>query len=121
MQSTVTTVDQYINEADPGRQPALRALREMILKELAPCEERMEYGMPVYYHKGQDGGVAFASQKQYISLYITKLQVLNAHRHLLPGLNVGKSCIRYPSPARINWDVVRTLLQATAASDEAPC
>lgn len=38
--------------------------------------------------------VGFASQKQYISLYILKEDVVQVNRAALQGLSVGKYCIR---------------------------
>jgi len=39
--------------------------------------------------------IAWASQKRYISLYVLRADVLDAHRGQLAGLDVGKGCIRY--------------------------
>ena len=49
----------------------------------------MAYGLPGYR---KDGKVAagFASQKNYISLYVLKEEIVNAHRDQLRNANVGK-------------------------------
>ena len=49
--------------------------------------------MPSY---GRDGHteVGFGKQTHYLSLYILKQQVFDAHRAALAGLNLGKGCIR---------------------------
>ena len=120
MQSNANSVDDYIAEATPERQPALRAIRSICRELLPGYDERMAYGMAAYF-KGEKGEVAFANQKQTISVYVLKVEVLKAHKPLLAGLNVGKSCIRYPNPARIDLAVLRTLLSAVAASNEEPC
>ncbi len=65
--------------------------------------------------------VGFASQKQYISLYILKQEVLDAHRDLLAGLNLGKGCIRYRKPEQIDFDVVERLLVGTRESGGEVC
>lgn len=49
----------------------------------------MAYGMPGY-RRDSVIEVGFASQKQYISLYMLKQSVLDAHRAELAGLSVGK-------------------------------
>jgi uncharacterized protein YdhG (YjbR/CyaY superfamily) len=113
MQSTAKDVAAYIEEAPAERQPWLQQLRTMCLQTLAGYEEVMEYGMPVYKKDG--GGIAFANQKQYISLYVHK-EVLDAHRDQLAGLSVGKSCIRYTKPAKIDFAVVQRMLDATLLS-----
>ena len=120
MQSKAVDVAAYIQEAPSERQTALARLRTLCLETLSGYEERMEYGMPVYACNGI-GEVSFASQKQYISLYILKREVLDAHSELLQGINMGKSCIRYRKPAQIDFDVVEKLLVGTRESAGAVC
>ena len=120
MQSKAADVAAYIEEAPPDRQTALARLRTLCLETLSGYEERMEYGMPVYARNGV-GEVSFASQKQYISLYIPKMEVLDAHRDLLKGINMGKGCIRYRKPEQIDFDVVEKLLVGTRESAVAVC
>jgi len=119
MQSSATTVDAYIAEAPADRQPALQRLRALCLECLPDYEERMAYGMPAYDRDGD--GVAFASQKHYISLYILKQDVLDAHRAELAGLSLGKGCIRYTKPAKIDFDLVRRMLEESRASTGPGC
>ena len=80
----------------------------------------MDYGMASYRREG-DVEVAFASQKNYVSLYILKQDVLEAHRDRMTGLNVGKGCIRYPPPKKVDLALVRSMLEATAASSSKVC
>jgi len=120
MQSKAKNVTLYLQEVPSARLAALGKLREMCLAELPGYEESMVYGMPSY---AKDGTVevAFASQKNYISLYVLKEDVLNAHRHLLQGLNMGKGCIRYTKPEKIDFAVVEQLLIASYQSDSDIC
>ncbi len=114
MQSNAKDVAAYIAEAPAERRAALTKLRELCLSTLKGYEERMEYGGPVYQQPGaKEPEVGFASQKQYISLYILKQPALEAHRALLAGLSVGKGCIRYRRPAQIDFAVVKKLLVST--------
>ena len=84
-------------------------------------EESMAYGMPSYKQKDGEVEVAFASQKNYISLYILKEPVLDKHRPNLAGLNLGKGCIRYPDPDKIDFNFVRRILQDSFDSDAEIC
>jgi uncharacterized protein YdhG (YjbR/CyaY superfamily) len=115
MQSTAATVDAYIAEAPPERQDALRRLRDLCRASLPGHQEGMLYGMPSYSRAGVVE-VGFASQKNYLSLYILKQDVLDEHRRELTGINVGKGCIRYTRPAKIDFELVRRMLDATHAS-----
>ena len=80
----------------------------------------MGYGMPAYSRDGV-AKVAWASQKRYISLYVMGADVLAAHRGQFAGLDVGKGCIRYRSPAAVDFTVVRSMLTAGAASPGPVC
>ena len=80
----------------------------------------MAYGMPGY-KKNAVVEVSFASQKNYISLYILKQPVLDAHRPSMEGLKVGKGCIRYSRPEQVDFEVVQSLLAATATTDASIC
>ncbi len=120
MQSQAEDVTTYLIEVPPTRLEALQKLRELCLKTLDGYTESMAYGMPSYSKNGTVE-VAFASQKSYISLYILKQEVMDHHRPALAGLNLGKGCIRYSSPQKIDFAVVTQLLADTMASDAEIC
>ena len=120
MQSIATDVTSYLQELPDDRRVSLAKLRQLCLDTLVGYEEGMDYGMPGYKKNGVVE-VGFASQKNYISLYILKESVVAAHRAQLAGLNVGKGCIRYSKPAKIDFVVVEQLLSATRDSAERPC
>jgi len=80
----------------------------------------MDYGLPCYKKDGHTE-VAFASQKNYIALYILKADVVNANRAALRGLSVVKGCIRFARPSAVDFGVVRKLLSDTLASPESGC
>jgi len=120
MQSTATDVTSYLQELPDARRAALARLRQLCLDTLVGYEEGMDYGMPGYKKNGVVE-VGFASQKNYISLYMLKETVIKEHRADLAGLNVGKGCIRYSKPEKIDFAVVEKLLTATRDSAEGPC
>jgi uncharacterized protein YdhG (YjbR/CyaY superfamily) len=114
VQSSAADVDAFMAEVEPRRQAALSRLRDMCVEELAGFTESMQYGMPTYTRDGV-GGFAFASQKQYISLYVSS-DVRDAHARQLESHDMGKSCLRFRNPDKIDFDLVRSLLKATAAT-----
>ena len=115
MKSEATTVEEYLADVPEERRPALETLRTLCLDELAGYEGRMQYGMPSYSRDGSAVEVAFASQKNYISLYVMRESVIKANTNLLDGLSVGKGCIRFNRPEQIDPTVVRPLLSGAAA------
>ena len=74
----------------------------------------MEYGGPCYKRDGEVQ-VVFASQKNFIGLYILRTDVMNAHRQRLKdrGISLGKAAIRYSSPEKINFEIVKSMLRDT--------
>lgn len=69
----------------------------------------------------EEVGVAFASQRNYISLYVLKTDVMAANADLLSQLKVGKGCIQFATPKRVDLTIVRKLLADTQASAEPVC
>lgn len=82
----------------------------------------MQYGGPVYSRSGV-AQVGFASQKQFIGIYILGAEVMNTHKHLLtiPGVSLCKGCIRYSKPGKIDFRVGEKMLKATAESEGELC
>ena len=116
MQSKAENVAEYLKEVPAKQLFALTRLRKLCLEILVDYEESMVYGQPSYKKEGVVE-VAFASEKSYISLYILKKGVLKRHRSALTGLNVRKSCIHYPNPNKISFDLIRLLLTESFRSE----
>ena len=114
MQSDAKTVEDYLSELDHGRRKAISAVRSVILDNLPDgYEEVMQFGMIAYIvplsvkadtYNGQPlMYIALASQKQYMSLYLTNVYADESvaewfkQRYLATGkkLNMGKSCVRF--------------------------
>lgn len=120
VRSNAEDVDQYLAEAPEARREALTALRALCRAELTGFREVMAYGMPAYERDGA-GEVAFADQKRYISLYLLRTDVRDAFADRLASHDMGKGCLRFRSPAKIDFALVRDLLRATAATRGAGC
>jgi uncharacterized protein YdhG (YjbR/CyaY superfamily) len=120
MQSDAATVSEYLDQVPEDRLPALIQIRKLCQPHLTEFEESMEYGMPSY---SRDGivEVAFASQKNNISLYILRTDVLNLYRDQFPKSAIGKGCIRYRNPNKISFDLVEEMLVKTNASNGEVC
>lgn len=120
MQSRARDVADYLKEVPEARVEALRRLRRLCQTTLVGYEESMVYGMPSYSKDGKVE-VAFASQKNYISLYILKEPVMERFRASKEGLNMGKGCIRYSKPEKIDFALVKSLLEESFRSDAEIC
>ncbi|MEV7286576.1 DUF1801 domain-containing protein [Streptomyces sp. NPDC093252] len=122
VRSTARTVDAYLDEAQESRRPALAELRALCRAELtgAGFREVMAYGMPAY-ERGGVAEIAFAAQRQYLSLYLMRPDVRDAFAERLAGQDMGKGCLRFRRPELIDHDLVRDLLRATAAAPGPVC
>ena len=140
MQSKAATVEQYLAELPPERQPAMTALRELFNRRLPRgFHECMHYGMIgwVVPHTVYPAGyrvdpkqplpfMALASQKQAISVYHMAVYADPAllawftaeHAKASPRkLDMGKSCIRYKNPAHIPFALLGELASRVTPKD----
>ncbi|MFJ5048394.1 iron chaperone [Streptomyces sp. NPDC088719] len=120
VRSSAQNVDQYLAEAPEARRSALTALRALCREELTGFGEVMAYGMPAYERDGT-GEIAFADQKQYISFYLMRADVRDAFTDRLASHDMGKGCLRFRDPGKIDFALVRDLLRATAAAPGPAC
>jgi uncharacterized protein YdhG (YjbR/CyaY superfamily) len=75
VQSNAPDVAAYLEEVPADRRECLDAIRNVCREVLDGYDEGMDFGMPSYRRDGEVE-VAFANQKNYISLYIRKQDVL---------------------------------------------
>ena len=108
MKSEAKDVATYLTEVPEGRRDALERLRSMYVATLKGCEECMDYGLPCYKRDGKLVA-AFASQKQYFALYGME-KVAKQYGKELTGCSMGKGCLRFRSPAAIDFDLIQRML-----------
>jgi len=120
MQSKATTVDEYLKEVPAERLKALIQIRKLFLKELKGYKESMRYGGPCY-EKNNIAEAGFASQKHFIGVYILKTDVMEKYKSELKGVSIGKGCIRFTNPEKINFSVIQKMLAGTFRSTNIIC
>jgi len=145
MQSNATTVGGYLNSLPEDRRAAIRAVRDVILKNLdSSYEEGMQYGMIGYYvpHRVYPKGyhadpkqplpfAALASQKNYMSLYLMSVYCGcvddspgNQHAQWFRDawektgkkLDMGKACIRFKKIDDLPLDLIGEAIRRVPAS-----
>jgi len=119
VQSQASTVDEYLAQASPEREPYLRQVRQLARKVLVGYEERMQWGMPVYVRRGKVR-FGFAEQKQFITLYFMEPEILDDNAAALAGVVRGKSCLRFRRPERLDLRLVETLLRVVKRAAASP-
>lgn len=120
MKNSAKTVAACLKTVPEERRECLKRIRALCLASLPGYREGIAYGMPSYQRNGVVE-IAFASQANYISVYVLKTDVVAANRAALKGLSVGKGCIRYPGPGKIDWLVLEKLLTDTFRSSKSIC
>ncbi len=136
MRSEAGSVEEYLAELEEGRRAAISAVRAVILENLpARYEETMQFGMISYVvplsvvaetYNGQPlMYISLASQKQYMSLYLTRvygdaaLAAWFRQRYLATGkkLNMGKSCVRFRKLEDLPLDLVGEVVAMTPLAE----
>jgi uncharacterized protein YdhG (YjbR/CyaY superfamily) len=126
--SDAATHDEYIERLAEPRRSEIRALHELIRRTVPQLEPTMEFGMLGYgkyhykYPSGREGDwmlVAVASNKNYISLYVTAAApdggyLAERYQEQLPKASIGKSCIRFKRLGDVDQDVLERLLRRVA-------
>lgn len=112
MTSNAATVDEYLYEVPAERRDALSRIRSLCRDCLTGFTEDMRYGMPSYSRENVVE-VAFASQKQNIAFYVLRTNVLDQYRNLFPKSAIGKGCIRYRNPDKIDFSIIAGMLDKT--------
>jgi len=114
MQSSATTVEEYLAELPENRRAAITAVREVVLKHLPEgYEEVMNWGMITYqvpletypdtYNKRPLMYAALGNQKNHMALYLSgiymdeteKQKFESAYTATGKRYDAGKSCVRF--------------------------
>jgi hypothetical protein len=117
------THESYIEGLAEPRRGDVKALHELIRSTVPELEPTMEFKMLGYgkYHYRYDSGregdwvlVGLASNKSYISLYVTALvdgrYLAESYTDRLPNASIGKSCIRFKRLSDVDTDVLAEIL-----------
>ncbi len=117
MRIEAADVDEYLAKVPAQRREALQRLRVLVEAIADDLTVNMEYGMPAY-RVGPHLLCAYASQKNYMSLYLD-MQLVEKYRAEFGALNCGKSCIRFTRIEKLPFDTVTRILQETYVQQKA--
>lgn len=124
MKIEAKTPREYISKLKEPRRTEIKQLDALIRQAAPDLEPTMQYGMIGYgpyhykYASGRQGDwvlVALASQKNYISLYVTCVKdgqyLAESYKPRLPKARIGKSCIRFNKLEDVDQNVVAQLIK----------
>lgn len=109
MKRDVRSPEAYRADVGPTHRPLLEAIRRTILDEAPGVAEGLRYGMLDY-----PGVANLAAQKHYVALYVAPA-VLARHRDAFPGVDAGKSCLRFTRDAQLDRVALRRLIRDVLA------
>jgi hypothetical protein len=119
----VQTPEEYIDRLLEPRQSDVRRLHELITREapeLEPhaSEDGIGYGKYRFrYSTGREGDwstIGLASQKRYISLYVSGARhgsVVERYRDRLPKADISRWCVRIKRMADVDEAVLADLIR----------
>ena len=136
VKSEAKTVEEYISELPEERTSDIKAVRNLIIKNLPKgYVETMQYGMITYvipidrypntYNGLPLGYISLASQKNYMALYLMnvysnkEIESDFKDRYIASGkkLDMGKSCVRFKKLDDLPLDLIGETIAMTSVDD----
>jgi uncharacterized protein YdhG (YjbR/CyaY superfamily) len=111
-------IDDYLAALPENARATLEKLRHAIKEAIPEAEEGISYQMPAFKYKKRPL-VAFAAFRDHCSFYPMSPAVMEAHKEELEGYDISKGTIRFPIGESLPATLVRKLVQARLAENEA--
>ena len=113
MQYDVTAPEMYLDALDGDwRKETLELLRAIILQKNSKIQESISYKMLAY---GDETNTIFRlnAQKNYVSLYVSDITMIDPSGELYQNLNIGKGCIRFSKSTKIADTYINDFIEKT--------
>ena len=110
-------VEDYLAAVPEDVRAALEKLRQTIKAAAPKATEVISYQIPAYRHHGLL--VGFAASKAHCTFHIMSVEVTRAHADDLKGYKLGKASIRFAANKPLPATLVRKLVKARIAENEA--
>ncbi len=109
-------VNEYVAKAPKKVRGKLKELRAIIKSAAPKAEERISYGMPYYAYQGRLA--YFRHWKKHIGLYLPT-PVIAEHKNELKDFETAKATVRFPLDKKLPVALIKKLIRARAAKNEA--
>ena len=103
---TPTPITDYILQQPPEIQPKLNQMREAILEIIPDAEEKIAYGIPTFFLKGNV--VHFAGYKSHIGFY-PGADGIEAFAGELGAYKLSKGTVQFPLDQPLPLDLVKRI------------
>jgi uncharacterized protein YdhG (YjbR/CyaY superfamily) len=101
-------IDDYIKKFPKEVQEKLQELRKVINENAPKAQEKISYGMPTFYLKGNL--VHFAAYSGHIGFYPAPSGI-EAFKDELMGYKTSKGAIQFPIAEDLPLDLIRKIVQ----------
>ena len=101
-------IDEYIEKYPEEVQKKLRDIRKVIRESAPDAEEKISYGMPTFYLKGNL--VHFAAYSGHIGFYPAPSGI-EAFKEELIGYKTSKGAIQFPLSQELPLELVRKIVE----------
>jgi len=117
MKGKPKTIDDYLAAVSPDKRAALEQLRKSI-KAVAPkAEECISYQIPAFRHNGML--VGFGATANHCSFFLMSSSTVEAHKEELKDYDTSKGTIRFQPDKPLPAALVRKLVKARIAENDA--
>lgn len=104
MKRDVETPKEYLADLPADQHALVMRIRKAVRKVMPKWKEELQYGMLDY-----PGLCNLGAQKHYVALYVAP-KVLARHRKNFPGVDAGKSCLRFKRVEQADASAIEALL-----------
>jgi uncharacterized protein YdhG (YjbR/CyaY superfamily) len=110
-------IDEYLAALSEAERTALEKLRKTIRAAAPRAEECISYGVPAFRMKRML--VGFGASKKHCSFYLMSSTTIDAHAKELEGYDTSKGTIRFRADEPLPAALVRKLVKARIAENDA--
>ena len=108
MKYEAASVAEYLQAIPTERKPQLEQIIAIIKRAVFDITEEYSHHMPFYPYKGKPM-FAVASQKHYMTIYITEKDLVAKYKDALGKANIENSCIRFKHIDQLDLDALESL------------
>ena len=114
-ETTIGTVDEYIEQFPKEVQKTLRQMRAVIKRAAPDATERISYRMPTYARN--ENLVHFAGHRNHIGFYPTPSAINAFKKHLSP-YEGSKGAVRFPLDKPLPVDLIERIVKFRVEEDK---
>lgn len=108
MPENIKTIDEYVAGFSPEIQEKLIEIKNFIKSEAPEAIEKISYGMPTFYLKGNL--IHFAAFKDHYGFFPSPSGIDQFEKELTP-YRTGKGTLRFDLNKELPWDIIKKIIQ----------